>query len=174
MSFFGNVSNLPQCQSINESSSLRDTLIGFGLVVLASAGICAALNLQKLVHMRNQDPVTGDPRVHFAKLPLWWAGMILNTVSELVNLAALGFAPATLVTPLGCMTVAFNSVTSVIFLGEPFLKRDLLGILLLCAGVAAVVMSQVGAPVQPITPWKSLMHAKGTSGNFSRRRLRMG
>jgi len=148
-----NVTDLPQCADWSSmGSGIRDIMIGFGLVVFASAGICGALNLQKLVHVRNADPVTGEPHVHFARLPLWWAGILLNTVSELVNLAALGFAPATLVTPLGCITVAFNSVTSVVWLGEPFLKRDMLGILVLVLGVACVVMSQVGAPVQPITP----------------------
>tara|TARA_B110001452_G_scaffold190094_1_gene160301 strand:+ start:1690 stop:2175 length:486 start_codon:yes stop_codon:yes gene_type:complete len=130
-----NVTDLPQCADWSSmGSGIRDIMIGFGLVVFASAGICGALNLQKLVHVRNADPVTGEPHVHFARLPLWWAGILLNTVSELVrpltaaearargkpcsqlpwrraqvNLAALGFAPATLVTPLGCITVAFNS-----------------------------------------------------------------
>ena len=38
-----------------------------------------------------------------------------------------------------------HAVTSVFWLGEPFLKRDMLGILVLVLGVACVVMSQVGA-----------------------------
>lgn len=149
--FNNNTLHLPQCAHDGIGAGIQDTLIGFGLVVVASCGICAALNIQKLVHMRNQDPITGEPRVNFARLPLWWVGMVLNTASELINLAALGFAPATLVTPLGCITVGLNSVTSVVWLGEPFVKRDMLGIVLLTAGVACVVMSQVGAPVQPIT-----------------------
>jgi drug/metabolite transporter (DMT)-like permease len=151
---FSNPSYLPTCADWRSgwSSGIKDTLIGFGLVLFASVGISAALNIQKVVHVRNQDPITGEPRANFTRMPLWWVGMLLNSVSELVNLAALGFAPATLVTPLGCITVGINSVTSVVWLGEPFLKRDLLGVVLLTAGVACVVMSQVGAPVQPITP----------------------
>lgn len=81
-----NVTDLPQCTDWNSmGSGIRDIMIGFGLVVFASAGICGALNLQKLVHVRNADPVTGEPHVHFARLPLWWAGILLNTVSELVR-----------------------------------------------------------------------------------------
>jgi len=120
------------------------------LVILASAGICAALNLQKLVHVRNQDPHTGAPRTHFMALPLWWIAVLANTLSELINLAALGFAPATLVTPLGCLTVVFNALASVLWLGEPFFLRDILGILLIFAGVAFVVLSQLGSQPVPI------------------------
>ena len=96
--------NLARCTSAS-GAPLRDLLIGFGLVVFASAGICLSLNLQKLVHMRNADPQTNQPRVHFTRLPLWWVAVVGNGISELVNLAALGFAPATLVGPLGCLTV---------------------------------------------------------------------
>lgn len=91
MSFFPvNVTDLPQCTdwSTMEGSGIRDIMIGFGLVVFASAGICGALNLQKLVHVRNSDAVTGEPYVHFTRLPLWWVGILLNTVSELVRPAA--------------------------------------------------------------------------------------
>ena len=104
-----NSTRLPECSHDGISSGIRDTLIGFCLVVVASCGICAGLNIQKLVHMRNQDPMTGEPRVSYARLPLWWLGMVLNAAAELLNLAALGYAPATLVTPLGCMTVGLNS-----------------------------------------------------------------
>ena len=64
---------------------------------------------------------------------------------ELVNLAALGFAPATLVAPLGCLSVVFNAFTAVFWLREPFFKRDLLGLALISAGVSCIVMGQVGA-----------------------------
>lgn len=54
--------------------------------------------------MDNVDPVTELPRKHFTRLPLWWVAVAANGCSELMNLAALGFAPATLVAPLGCLT----------------------------------------------------------------------
>lgn len=132
--------------------SMRDELIGFALTFVASLGICFSLNLQKLVHVRNVDPATGQASVSFLTLPLWWVGVLSNAAAELLNLAALGYAPATLVTPLGCLTVVFNCVTSAIFLKEQFLRRDLLGIILIGAGVVCVVWSQVGSPAPPITP----------------------
>ena len=87
-------------------------MIGFGLVLLASTGICISLNMQKLVHMRNTDAQTGQAVVNFVTLPMWWAATLLNVVAEVFNLLALGYAPATLVTPLGCLTVVFNAIAS--------------------------------------------------------------
>ena len=50
---FGNSTYLKQCAQWDAATTgIRDTLIGFGLVTFASAGICIALNLQKLVHVR--------------------------------------------------------------------------------------------------------------------------
>lgn len=36
---------------------------------------------------------------------VWWFGVILMGVGELGNFAAYGFAPATLIAPLGCVSV---------------------------------------------------------------------
>ena len=135
-------------------ANVKSDLTGFGLVLAASMGICVSLNIQKLVHMRNVNAVTGRPEVSFVTLPFWWAGVILNAVSELLNLAALGYAPATLVTPLGCLTVVFNAIASAVLLREPFLRRDLLGIALIFVGVLCVVWSQVRR-----TPARDRSHA---------------
>ena len=142
----------PPPPSSDHWANVRADMIGFALVLLASLGICASLNIQKLVHVRNTDPATGEPMANFMTLPLWWVGCVLNALSELLNLAALGWAPATLVTPLGCLTVVFNAIAANVFLGEPWLQRDLLGIFLIFVGVMCVVWSQVGAPSPPITP----------------------
>lgn len=50
------------------------------------------------------------PRPYF-KSALWWVGAALMAVGEMGNFAAYGFAPITLIAPLGCMSVT----------GEPFL-----------------------------------------------------
>ncbi|TKC41567.1 hypothetical protein EI555_015690, partial [Monodon monoceros] len=44
------------------------------------------------------------PRPYF-KSVLWWSGVILMAVGETGNFAAYGFAPITLIAPLGCMSV---------------------------------------------------------------------
>ena len=149
--------NISHCV-VHDDVPLRDELIGGCLVLVASIGICLSLNLQKKVHMDNVDPVTELPRVHFTRLPLWWTAVAANGISELMNLAALGFAPATLVAPLGCLTVVFNSLTAVFWLGEPFLRVDILGLLLIFLGTACVIVSQLGSVSAPITA-NYLIHA---------------
>lgn len=134
---------VPACSAAKlQLGAASDSLIGFGLVVVASAGICVALNVQKLVHLRTYDPVTRTQTMHFTKVPLWWAGVLGNAVFELMNLAALAFAPATLVAPLGCLCVVFNSLTAVFWLKEPFFKHDLIGLILISVGVGFIVSSQ--------------------------------
>lgn len=68
----------------DDNEQIKGELIGVALVFAASAGICSALNIQKYVHIRNFDPASGQTKVNFMKIPLWWIGMLLNTASESV------------------------------------------------------------------------------------------
>ena len=65
---------------------VRSDMIGFALVLLASLGICVSLNVQKYVHVKNTNPVTGQPDANFLTLRLWWVGCLMNAASELVRL----------------------------------------------------------------------------------------
>lgn len=67
-----------------------------------------ALNIlfQKYTHIRlaqQQDPIP------YYKSKLWWCGVLLMGIGELGNFAAYGFAPATLIAPLGCVAVIGKS-----------------------------------------------------------------
>lgn len=42
---------------------------------------------------------------HYTKDPLWWFGLFLMGLGEIGNFTAYGFAPASLVAPLGTTTV---------------------------------------------------------------------
>uniref|UniRef100_A0A3B4BH31 Uncharacterized protein n=1 Tax=Periophthalmus magnuspinnatus TaxID=409849 RepID=A0A3B4BH31_9GOBI len=50
---------------------------------------------------------------------LWWMGVILMGVGELGNFAAYGFAPASLIAPLGCVSVLANQRLHLIFSNFP-------------------------------------------------------
>eukprot|EP00069_Balaena_mysticetus_P017772 bmy_10838T0 len=65
------------------------------------------------------------PRPYF-KSVLWWGGIILMAVGETGNFAAYGFAPITLIAPLGCMSVTGSAIISVMFLKENLRASDLL------------------------------------------------
>ena len=43
--------------------------------------------------------------VHYTRQPLWWLGLGLMVLGEVGNFSAFGFAPASLVAPLGTTTV---------------------------------------------------------------------
>ena len=52
-----------------------------------------------------------------------------------------GFAPASIVSPLGVVALISNCIIAPCLLHEPFRKRDLLGVLIAVGGVVTVVLS---------------------------------
>lgn len=77
----------------------------------------------------------------YLKSPYWWAGIILMTTGEAGNFLAYGFAPASIVSPLGVVALISNCIIAPIMLKEPFRKRDGLGVLVAVAGAVTVVAS---------------------------------
>ncbi|KAL2767010.1 NIPA-like protein 2 isoform a [Daubentonia madagascariensis] len=77
-------------------------LLGVLLAILGHLVISISLNIQKYSHL--QLAQQEHPRPYF-KSVLWWAGVLLMAVGETGNFAAYGFAPITLIAPLGCMSV---------------------------------------------------------------------
>jgi drug/metabolite transporter (DMT)-like permease len=121
-------------------------MVGVILSVIADAIISVSLNLQKHAHNRNWDHAAGKPKRPFTRLPLWWVGMLLNVFGELGNLVAYGFAPASVVTPVGSVGVFCNAILASFFLKEPLRKRDLVGLCFIVAGVVLIVMGVPEAP----------------------------
>ena len=112
--------------------------VGVVASVASNVIIGVSMNVQKLAHNRNQDGA-GDPVRHFTMLPLWWVGILMNIVGELGNMLAYGFAPVSLVAPVGSVGVFVNEVIAVLFLKEPFRKRDGLGLIGIVAGVLLII-----------------------------------
>ena len=52
--------------------------------------------------MRNDK---SESQKHYLRKPLWWIGFVLMVFGEIGNFSAYGFAPASLVAPLGTTTV---------------------------------------------------------------------
>jgi drug/metabolite transporter (DMT)-like permease len=59
-------------------------------------------------------------------------------------LKAYGFAPASLIAPLGTVALISNAIVAPLLLKEKFRRQDALGILLSILGAAVVVMSSKG------------------------------
>uniref|UniRef100_A0A8C9CL74 NIPA like domain containing 2 n=1 Tax=Phocoena sinus TaxID=42100 RepID=A0A8C9CL74_PHOSS len=111
-------------------------LFGVLLAILGNLVISVSLNIQKYSHLQlvHQE----HPRPYF-KSVLWWSGVILMAVGETGNFAAYGFAPITLIAPLGCVSVTGSAIISVMFLKENLRASDLLGMTLAFAGTYLLV-----------------------------------
>ncbi|KAE8219251.1 hypothetical protein CF319_g7021 [Tilletia indica] len=93
----------------------------------------------------HQAPSSTNPRpgpnTKFLRSRLWWCGIGLMTLGEAGNFISYGFAPASLVAPLGAVALLSNVIIAPILLHEKFRLRDLGGIFLAILGAVTVVFS---------------------------------
>ncbi|KAK2007015.1 DUF803-domain-containing protein [Colletotrichum eremochloae] len=94
----------------------------------------------------------------YLKSPYWWAGQILITLGELGNFLAYGFAPASIVSPLGVVALISNCVIAPIIFKETFRQRDFWGVIIAVAGVVVVVLSakQEETKLDPHAVWDAI------------------
>lgn len=106
---------------------VRNFYVGLTLAISSSLFIGTSFIFKKrglLKLAKYQTTRAGDGGYGYLKEWLWWAGMILMILGEFANFAAYAFAPATMVTPLGALSVLVSAVLSSKFLKE---KLNLLG-----------------------------------------------
>lgn len=94
----------------------------------------------------------------YLKSPSWWAGQVLMTIGEMGNFLAYGFAPASIVSPLGVVALISNCVIAPLFFGEIFRKRDFWGVVIAVAGAVTVVLSakQEETKLEPHDVWDAI------------------
>ncbi|KAI1116188.1 DUF803-domain-containing protein [Nemania sp. NC0429] len=94
----------------------------------------------------------------YLKSPSWWAGQVLMTIGEMGNFLAYGFAPASIVSPLGVVALISNCVIAPLFFGEVFRKRDFWGVLIAVGGAITVVLSARGeeTKLDPHDVWDAI------------------
>lgn len=78
---------------------------------------------------------------NYLRSPYWWGGIVLMTLGEAGNFLAYGFAPASIVSPLGVVALISNCVIAPIMLKEDFRLRDFWGVIIAVAGAVTVVFS---------------------------------
>ena len=86
-------------------------------------------------HARDEDGKT------YLSSPYWWGGILLMTIGEAGNFLAYGFAPASIVSPLGVVALVSNCIIAPLLLKEQFRLRDGLGVVVAVAGAVTVVLS---------------------------------
>ncbi|NXX75873.1 NIPA2 protein, partial [Urocolius indicus] len=117
--------------------------LGLGLALCSGAFIGASFVLKKKALLRlcrrGRDRA-GQGGHAYLREWLWWAGLLCMGVGEAANFAAYAFAPATLVTPLGALSVLVSAVLSSIFLNEQLNVYGKVGCLLSILGSTVMVI----------------------------------
>ncbi|GAA6056380.1 hypothetical protein JCM3770_005980 [Rhodotorula araucariae] len=75
----------------------------------------------------------------FLRSPLWLLGFACQTMGEFGNFLAFGFAPPSVVAPLGMVSLIANVFLAPLIVREPFRRKDLLGVAIAVIGGATVV-----------------------------------
>lgn len=110
---------------------------GIALALCGNVLISVSLNTQKYAH--NMNEVDSGGARSYVELPMWWLGMILMTLGETGNFLAYAYAPATLVAPLGAITVISNCILAHYVLREEINRRNVLGVVLAIVGAVFIV-----------------------------------
>ncbi|MCJ1314378.1 hypothetical protein MMC25_008060 [Agyrium rufum] len=78
---------------------------------------------------------------NYLSSPYWWAGIVLMTLGEAGNFLAYGFAPASIVSPLGVVALISNCIIAPCLLKERFRRRDFLGVVVAVGGAVTICLS---------------------------------
>ncbi|XP_078544526.1 magnesium transporter NIPA2-like [Lissotriton helveticus] len=121
----------------------HDFYIGLALAISSSIFIGGSFILKKkgLLKLSGRGSVRAGQGGHaYLREWLWWAGLLSMAAGEAANFAAYIFAPATLVTPLGALSVLVSAVLSSYFLNEHLNIHGKIGCVLSILGSTVMVI----------------------------------
>lgn len=128
----------PSAPVMGHATETNRQNIGIALAVCGNLLVSIALNLTKHAHNVNQRRAVPLP---YVRLPIWWCGFAATLLGEMGNFAAYGFTEASVIAPLGAVSVLANAFIASLALGEGLRLRDLLGCALCAAGGVVIVLS---------------------------------
>lgn len=124
---------------------LSRPLIGILSAVAGNILISVALNVQRYAHIKlktsSRHPGSEDPERSYLRSSWWWLGVLLMTAGETGNFIAYGFAPASVVSPLGVLALVSNCVIAPVFFGERISQRNILGVAVTVVGILFIITS---------------------------------
>ncbi|XP_006113510.1 magnesium transporter NIPA3 isoform X1 [Pelodiscus sinensis] len=130
--------------SVSTSAGSKYRLyVGVALAIGSSIFVGSSFILKKKGLLQLADKgVTraGEGGYSYLKEWLWWAGLLSMGIGEAANFAAYAFAPATLVTPLGALSVLISAILSSYFLNEKLNVHGKLGCILSILGSTVMVI----------------------------------
>ncbi|XP_015268349.1 PREDICTED: magnesium transporter NIPA3 [Gekko japonicus] len=145
-SFFVYSGRYPNETKLNVSTptgSKHSLFVGTALAISSSLFIGSSFILKKkgLLRLAEKGALrAGQGGYLYLKEWLWWAGLLSMGVGEAANFAAYTFAPATLVTPLGALSVLVSAMLSSFFLNEKLNIHGKLGCVLCILGATVILI----------------------------------
>jgi len=117
--------------------------VGLSLAVSSSIFIGVSFILKKkgLLRLAAKGATRASAGSHaYLKEWMWWAGLITMAVGEGANFLAYAFAPASLVTPLGALSVLVSAMLSSYFLDERLNLHGKIGCILCILGSVVIII----------------------------------
>lgn len=135
----------------SESSEQDDIInfyIGLTLAISSTIFIGASFIIKKvaLARLAANGIRSSDGGYGYLKDWVWWLGLFSMMIGEASNFIAYAFAPATLVTPLGALSIIVSSILGSYYLDEKLNLHGKLGSILTILGSTIMVIS---APKEP-------------------------
>lgn len=140
-----------------QSSGFNYELFGITIAIIGNILINVALNVQRYAHLRikriedshgSMESSTSDHDDSYHKFSyeylrnsVWWLGILLMTVGETGNFLAYGFAPASIVSPLGVFALLSNCIVAPLFFHEKLQRRNLVGVAVAVVGILFILLS---------------------------------
>ena len=126
-----------------KSNDRTDFYIGLGLAISSNGFIGASFIIKKKALIRLQR--YGGLRASsggfgYLKEWIWWTGLLSMAIGEAANFAAYTFAPASLVTPLGALSVLISTILASKYLNEKLNLLGKIGCLLCILGSTVLVL----------------------------------
>uniref|UniRef100_A0A060TDB3 ARAD1B23276p n=1 Tax=Blastobotrys adeninivorans TaxID=409370 RepID=A0A060TDB3_BLAAD len=129
--------------------------VGITLAICGNILINIALNIQRYAHnlqqrkherLRRRQNGSHVAEPNYLKSRLWWIGAIIMTIGETGNFVAYGFAPASVVSPLGVFSLVSNCIVAPVFFHEKVRKRNFVGVAMAIVGILFITLSVEGIP----------------------------
>ena len=129
--------------NIDRQDQTSSFYIGLCLAIISTIFIGTSYTIKKLALQRlaKSGIRSSDGGYGYLKDRVWWCGFLSMGIGEAANFLAYTFAPATVVTPLGALSIIVNSFTASYYLKERLNLHGKFGVILTILGSTMVVLT---------------------------------
>ncbi|KAK4519123.1 uncharacterized protein ATC70_009354 [Mucor velutinosus] len=150
--------------------TLEGRYIGLILAICSSLliGISFVVTKKGLQNSSTAEHGRASDSHRYLKNPVWWIGLIVMVMGEILNFIGYTFAPAILITPLGALSVIVGAILGSIFLKEKMGPIGIIGCLLSVIGAVIIIFHAPEDPdVQSVQELVAYMLKPGLYSVFS-------